>query len=72
VSGLSSTREELTQLIKKARQLVVEAIVRAEYPALQKALKDADTMLHWSLWQLGEVEDLNPRYPSKAEGGSST
>jgi hypothetical protein len=46
----SDKREEIVRLIRQARESVWRAIEMSEIPALKKALRDADVMLHWSLW----------------------
>ncbi len=63
---ISYKREEIVRLIRQARESVWRAIEMSEIPALKKALRDADVMLHWSLWHLGAEEALTPEAEREA------
>lgn len=46
--------------IREARALLRQALEGCELPQIEAMLRNADTELHWALWNLGEVEDLHP------------
>jgi len=59
---------ELYELIKIAREKIWKALTKTDIPAVKKALKDADLMLHWSLWHLALEEELKPELEREKAG----
>ena len=54
------TISERIEKIKAARKLVVEALDDCGIPMIEGALSEADSNLHWALWNLGEPVELLP------------
>jgi hypothetical protein len=51
--------------MKEARALIQAAMVGCDAPQIEMMLRNADTELHWALWNLGVSVELRPEleYP---------
>lgn len=60
---------ERIEKMKEARALIQAAMVGCDTPQIEMMLRNADTELHWALWNLGVPVELRPEmeYP-QAEG----
>lgn len=54
------TDEQRIDKLEQARRLVAEAVADCGVPQIEKILRDADTNLHWALWNLGAPVSLRP------------
>ncbi|OGA65185.1 MAG: hypothetical protein A3F77_12045 [Betaproteobacteria bacterium RIFCSPLOWO2_12_FULL_67_28] len=52
--------EERVARIWQARKLVIAAMSGCDSPQIEAILRNADTELHWALWNLGEAVSLRP------------
>jgi hypothetical protein len=58
--------QEQVKLIRKARELVVQALAGSDIPQIEAMLRNADMELHWALWNLGEQVPLRPELEYRA------
>ncbi len=54
------TIDQRIDKLEQARRLVAEATAGCDIPQIEKILRDADTSLHWALWNLGAPVSLRP------------
>lgn len=63
--------DERIARIKEARALIQAALVGCDSPQIETMLRNADTELHWALWNLGVPIELRPEldYPDLERSG---
>jgi len=63
--------EERIAKVQAARALIQAAMAGCEAPQIEMMLRNADTELHWALWNLGVPVELRPEleYPDLERSG---
>ncbi len=53
---------ERIEKIEEARALIHAAMAGCDAPQIEMMLRNADTELHWALWNLGVAVELRPEF----------